>query len=411
MFLNRAVIYNLSFQTFLLLLAFAGLSIGVQHPVSAQSTNNGKDVQGNSEEVKVVTKRVEYLSDGLELSTIGEALKEYGDGSMLLLAPDGRLLSIQGEDIKSSVAVTEAMVPASSEEIFEAIKAQLPQGFQVHKTKHYLLVYNTSDAYVQWVGHLFERLYRGFNNYWRTRGIDLEEPRFPLVAVVFSDKASYLAYGERDIGSSASAMIGYYNMNTNRMAMYDLTGVDVAISDRSRISSQAVVNQILSRPQAERTVATIVHEAVHQLAFNTGLQTRLADNPLWLCEGMAMFFEAPDLRSAQGWKIGNVNYHNFRLFAQRISNRPTDSLTTLITDDSLFQDAKTAAQAYPESWALTYFLMNTHAKEFSDYVAELSLLEPLGETDPRKRLDVFKKHFGELDALDKAFLLYMRRLR
>ena len=30
----------------------------------------------------------------------------------------------------------------------------------------------------------------------------------------------------------------------------------------------------------ERTVATIIHEATHQLAFNSGLQVRFADNPL-----------------------------------------------------------------------------------------------------------------------------------
>ena len=44
-------------------------------------------------------------------------------------------------------------------------------------------------------------------------------------------------------------------------------------------------------------MATIVHEATHQIAFNCGMQQRYADIPLWLCEGMAVYFEAPDLAS------------------------------------------------------------------------------------------------------------------
>ena len=49
---------------------------------------------------------------------------------------------------------------------------------------------------------------------------------------------------------------------------------------------------------------TVIHEATHQIAFNCGLHTRYADNPLWLTEGMALYFETPDLRSRSGWRTG-----------------------------------------------------------------------------------------------------------
>ena len=35
-----------------------------------------------------------------------------------------------------------------------------------------------------------------------------------LVAAVFANKATYLDYAEREIGQSAKAMIGYYNIKT-----------------------------------------------------------------------------------------------------------------------------------------------------------------------------------------------------
>ena len=57
----------------------------------------------------------------------------------------------------------------------------------------------------------------------------------------------------------------------------------------------------MAQPEALRTVSTIVHEATHQIAFNCGLHTRLSDCPRWFSEGIAMYFETPDLRSAKGW--------------------------------------------------------------------------------------------------------------
>ena len=90
-------------------------------------------------------------------------------------------------------------------------------------------------------------------------------------------------------------------------------------------SSAAHINQVLSQPAAERTVATIVHEATHQLAYNTGLQTRYAGNPMWVSEGIAVYFETPDLDSARGWRyIGAINrlhLNHFREYAQSASAR------------------------------------------------------------------------------------------
>ena len=56
------------------------------------------------------------------------------------------------------------------------------------------------------------------------------------------------------------------------------------------------------------TERTIVHEAVHQLAYNSTLQRRMADNPYWVSEGLATYFESPDLNSLRGWRnIGAIN--------------------------------------------------------------------------------------------------------
>jgi len=367
----------------------------------------GSSVEGHDPEVRVVT----FVDRQQEETVSGEVLREFGDGSLLLLAPDGRLLSLHGNEILESHPSQQALQVSSVAEVTEALGPILGEQFQFHQSKHYLIAYNTNLAYAEWVGQLFERLYRGLHNYWGSRRVDLKEPRFPLVAIVFSNKASYLAYAQRDIGDSAGSLFGYYNMNTNRMVMYDLTGVDGLVPQGQKVPTQALINQILSQPQSERTVATIVHEAVHQLAFNLGLQVRLADNPLWLSEGLAMFFESPDLRSPQGWKMGTVNYHNLRLFAQYSSRRKDDSLSNLIRDDERFKNSETVGDAYPESWALTYFLMKARGKQFTEFLKDIGKLEPLGEANADQRTQLFTKHFGDVTQLDREFVGYMKRVR
>ena len=161
-----------------------------------------------------------------------------------------------------------------------------------------------------------------------------------------------------------------------------------------------------------RTVATIVHEATHQIAFNCGLHTRLSDCPRWFSEGIAEYFETPDLRSAKGWSgIGAVNPPRLARFQQYAAARPANSLETLLRDDARFSDPKHSLDAYAEAWALTYFLIRKHPKEYVAYLAMLSKKKPLLQDVPDKRLEQFRQAFGELKPLDVEFQRYMDRLR
>lgn len=347
--------------------------------------------------------------------SIGEVVQEYADGSLLFLTPDGQLWTLRNEEILSRKDSVEEMKPLTQSEIFENLQTELPAGFALRKTKHYLIVYNTSEGYAEWVGSLFERLYRNFYNYWkRQQGITLEEPRFPLVALVFKDRTSYIEFAESEVGDAAKSMIGYYNMKTNQMVSYDLTGVNaIGRNLAPQMSNTKLINRILSEPKAERTVATIVHEAVHQIAYNSGLQVRLADNPRWLSEGLAMYFESPDLSSRSGWSMmGKVNRHNFEKFAGYLRRRPQDSLATLIISDDRLLIAQKALDAYPESWALTYFLMKTKKQAMKAYLQELATHPPLGSIDEKERIEMFQKHFGsDLTKLDRDFIRHMHQVR
>jgi len=341
-------------------------------------------------------------------SVRGEVQLEAQDGGMLLLEPSGRLSLIQPEQMRERREEPGELSVWNQEEMSKALLEELPNGFRIHRTDHYIFCYNTSDAYAKWTAALFERLYRGFYNFWKSRGVELQEPRFPLVALVFEDQKSYLQYAETELGEAARSMLGYYHMMSNRVASFDLTGIEGLIAPGQNVDRVELVQRILAQPQAERTVATIVHEAVHQLAYNSGLQVRLADNPLWVSEGLAVFFESPDTSHGSGWRsIGKINQHNLMIFKRYLAVRPTDSLTQLISDDSRFRQAETSAYAYAECWALTYFLLKTQTKQYIAYLKDLASQDPLGENDAKTRVEQFQKHFGEIAKLERQFMKFM----
>jgi hypothetical protein len=349
--------------------------------------------------------------DGREQQVSGRVLVKAEDGGLLVMAPDGVLWTVPPEELVSHVENDAQFKALSPADLSGRLLDELPKGFDVHKTKHYLIAYNTSKAYAQWCGALFERLYSALTNYWARQGFELRTPEFPLVAIVFADQESYGRFAQAELGEAAKSIIGYYSLATNRMTMYDLTGVQSLRAAGDRRGSPAQINEMLSRPDAERTVATVIHEATHQIAFNCGLQTRYADIPLWVSEGIAVYFETPDLTSKKGWSnIGSINLSRLSTFGEYAQRRPSDSLHTLIADDARFRDTDKALDAYAEAWALNYFLIHQRPKQYRAYLQTLTAKKQLLWDDPEARVAEFTAAFGDLATLDAEFQRYMGKL-
>ena len=290
---------------------------------------------------------------------------------------------------------------------------ELPEGFNIHTTDDYVIAYQTERAYAKWIGNLYQgRLNRHFNKFWRNRkfGLKVEPPKFPLVAVIYATRAEYNAHVQRELQIQSGEMVAYYNLQTNRVTMFDFTAAQLpaggANNDRD-------INRILKGAGAVAMVTTIIHEGTHQLMFNTGLQTRLADTPLWLSEGVAMFFETPDLRSTQGWN-GPGRLNKSRLIDLKKSDRAVDALTQLVSSDDRFKttDRETTLAAYAESWALVHFLINRKPRLFGDYLKMLAEKQQQQAAGDGERLSDFKKFFGDdLEKLDREFIEYVKRLK
>jgi hypothetical protein len=349
---------------------------------------------------------VSVRRDGRQTEVQGRIVSQAQDGGLLIQGRDGVLWRVEPQEVAGQSSDAAPFKPLTADEVTQQLVQTLPKGFEVYKTPHYVVLYNTSLAYARWCGGLFERLYAAFNKYWKSKDFNLAEPEFPLVAIVFADEKSYVKYCGRELGEAGTSIIGYFNLETNRMAMYDLSGVQALGGGRDR--GTAAIRKVLAHPDAERLVATVVHEATHQIAFNCGLQNRLSDCPFWFSEGLAVYFETPDLSSASGWRnMGGVNRPRLAQFQQYLRHRPADSLATLLTQDKRLRDTNLAPDGYAEAWALTYYLLHRCPKQYVTYVRMLSHKRPLIWDNADKRLADFQEAFGDLKKLDAAFLRFM----
>jgi hypothetical protein len=329
-------------------------------------------------------------TDGLR-TLEGEVLVEAVDGGVLLKLPDERYEVVQPAAIVSREPLDEASGIDTPRDLGQRILADLPPGFSVHVTKHYVVCFDTSRDYAKWCAALFERLHDAFGNFWTKAGLEVVDPPRPLVVVIFADRAAYEAHAVRDLGAAADRVVGYYNLLSNRVTTFDLTGTD-GVMRPGGSQRGAAASQIMASPAAAGLVSTLVHEATHQMAFNCGMHRRLAPVPLWLSEGIATYFETPELDSDRGWRgIGAINRPRLDHFLA--NHRPGDIAAILASDDR-FRSAEDPLDAYAAAWALTRYLIDTRKRAFVDYVRLQAAKQPLTDDSPEERLRDFETAFG-----------------
>jgi len=341
----------------------------------------------------------------------GEIVVEAANG-LLLKTADNAYHRILTPAIRSRTTDSKPLVMLDKKQLAERLLAELPPGFQIHHSKNYVVCYNTTRVYAEWTSSLLERLQKAFIAHWKKKGCEVAPPEHPLPVIVFGDQASYAEWSRADLGPAVNNVIGYYNLDSNRITMYDLTGMQTLARDEGyHRGSMRDISDLLSTPAAEPLVATIVHEATHQISFNCGLQTRLVDNPLWMSEGLAVYFETPDLNSSRSWSGIGVNYARWDRFLENLDEDRVPPLSRLVADDELFRHPETAVDSYAQAWAWNYFLIKWRPKEYAGYLKEIKDQPLLTPPDPKRRLAAFRKYFGsDFDELEDEFFRQMQRI-
>jgi hypothetical protein len=199
-----------------------------------------------------------------------------------------------------------------------------------------------------------------------------------LIAVVFPQQQDMLNHAIREGGRGLSANLrGYYSHQTNRIVMYD---------EDSQADSAAW----------QRNHLTLIHEAAHQIAFNSGLHSRYAPPPRWLVEGLGCLFEAPGIWNASTYpnRSDRVNSTRLANFVRRRESRRDGFLVHLLTEDeSLFR--RDGELAYAQAWALTFFLSEQEPKRYLRYLTLTASRAPDRTLTAQEKLSEFASIFGD----------------
>ena len=218
------------------------------------------------------------------------------DDVMHLLGRDGRLHTFDPHEAKDADKTSPNFDGYSVPEMKRELYREFGDDLAITTTKHYIVVHPRGGR-SDWAAR-FEDLYRSFLAYFRVRGFHPEEPKFPLVAIVYRNRDEYYKAATAGGTKLPPNTLGHYDIKTNRVQLYDATEGD-------------------TKGDWSDTADTIIHEATHQTAFNVGIHNRFASQPVWLVEGLATMFEARGVWNSQSFhtlndRLNQERYTDFR---------------------------------------------------------------------------------------------------
>ena len=307
-----------------------------------------------------------------ERTLVGQPLA-YDGRQLALLKRDGRWSTYPVKSESDIKKVSDKFEPYDSESLRVKLQKEFGGKYQVSKTQNFVVVHPPGN-YSIWAMP-FEQLFQRFRNYFTSRGFALEDPEFPMVAVVLRTRKEFdkflRAYHRYD-----SRILGYYSQRSNRIITYDPSG------GRSQKRDWAFNS-------------TLIHEATHQTAFNVGIHNRFGVESRWVSEGLAMLFEAKGVNNSMFYskRKDRINKDRLRLVKHYYSNgRAKDKLASMITSDKIFNSD--ASVGYALSWATTFYLSEKYPKQYFNFLRADSARDDFTVLSAKERLSQFKKYFG-----------------
>lgn len=291
----------------------------------------------------------------------------------VLLQPDGHFQHFDTASIERQRVLSEFFRPQTLPEARGELQAELGPQFETLTAGPYVIAAPIGEAQ-RWQTR-FSTLLSGYTRYFEVRGLSLRRPSFPLVVVVLPSREDFERYCRAHSSEMPAQVVGSYFPKSNRCVLYQIPG--------ARGTNWA------------ETEATIVHEAVHQLAHNTGVHERLSENPTWFVEGLATMFEQPAVYDSSL----NRSSIKTRMHAGKVRDlqpllrNPAlleAQIAGLITDDGLF--SRSGHTAYALGWAMTFYLSERMPNELQKFL-KLQASRPYGRYTADQRAQDFEAAF------------------
>ena len=282
---------------------------------------------------------------------------------------------------------------------------------EIGSTRHYLVLASAGRA--SEYAKVFEEQYSTLQRYFKLRGFNLTDPQFPLVAVVFPSQKQFTEYAREEGSKTMANMQGYYSPRSNRVALFESNEKSVAVSMIDPLTPAERQMPMFGVTGTELK-ATMIHEATHQIAYNIGLHSRTGETPRWVVEGMATAFEPDGMRSSLvgSQPYQRINRDRYLVFQNFVKSgrRPAKSLRSFIESDALYETS--VLDFYAQSWALTFFLIETRPRNYAAYLKRIAGRDPFASYSPKDRLADFKETISsDVDSLDTQFVKFIDGLK
>jgi hypothetical protein len=107
-------------------------------------------------------------------------------------------------------------------------------------------------------------------------------------------------------------------------------------------------------------------------------------------------------------RINRGRFIGFQNFVQR--RRKPDSLESFVASDTMLR--RSPLDFYAQSWALSFYLMETRSRQYASYLKTIAARDPLKSYDKSARVADFKEAFGkDLAWLETGFLRFIDDLK
>lgn len=316
---------------------------------------------------------------------------------------------------------------AALEETAQALNGR----FARSETAHFVILSNCSRSWTTSRSALLERAYHEFFRVMDRMGYPAHPPQNKLLCVLISEHSEYERFARKADGVRAGWVAGYYAGLSNRVVLYDdLTGpafgaafeqldaflaeaqedeAQARLADRAGKSERAESlrtraadlrrheKKERSRIESEARAASeskMIHEAIHLLAFNCGVQSRAHEYPFWLTEGLAMAFETDRPRSAFGPDCQHDDARANK-FARMLAEGRAIPLKDLVgVSEATKESSERAETLYCQTAALFDRLYDEDRRALSALL-ERYLEQPAGDLGAARHVGLFTQQIGE----------------
>ena len=322
---------------------------------------------------------------------------------------------------------------------------EFPDDFRLHVAPHFLVIYNTDEAWARSRAAMLEIAHETFYSVFRRAGSRPLPLETRLVCVLFKGYRDFTDYAFKHEGLAVDWAGGFYSGRSNRVIFFDertspnfqrLVSTiqeleeDLQTLEAARRRATAKLNYAAARDikQAYARVlkrlrwyknkhasiskkgntSKTIHEAVHQIAFNCGMMDRRVRYPFWLAEGLAASFEVEDPSQRFGPRYDN-GYRRRMLKESEAEGRLLDIEKLIHFSFPPPGGPDQIRILYAQSWAFYSFLFRYRNDALRDYLQRLSTGhgDDVSEEETRES---FIRSFGPIDKLNSLWQRYLKRL-